>query len=97
MIYIVTREHEHIVILEPQNLKQIREGVVHTPPQAIPRFLITYSPDIEWTSARIKEAVEDGAIGASELQEIIREGHQRAEVATRPHHQIEVIAQKKPQ
>lgn len=97
MIYIVTRENVHIIILEPSNLEQLRSGFVHSPSEATPQFIVTYSPDIVWTAARIKEAVKEGTIGSDVLDAIIKDSQQRPEVALRPYHHIDVITRRKPQ
>lgn len=97
MIYMVTRENVHIIILEPSNLEQLRSGFVHSPSEAIPQFIVAYSPDIQWTADRIKEAVKDGTISSDVLDAIIKEGRQRPEVEDRPYHPINVITRRKPQ
>jgi hypothetical protein len=94
VIYMQGKNGQHIIILEPSNLDQLKTGrVVHTPDND-KCTLLMYSPDIVWTGTQIKKAfhMADGSIDVEELQRIVDESQSRPEIRERPYHHTELIS-----
>lgn len=93
MIYAVTKHGQFLVVLEPGNLDRLRVGgSVKSPDGTI---MIVFSPDIMWTAARIREAVEaNGTIDAETVDKILVDSQHRPEVKERPYHHLDIISGK---
>ncbi len=81
MIYMKRTDGQRLIILEPANLKVMKDGDFVRTPDGTCEILFT--PDCEWVSQQI--ALRGTA--PKELEAILEEGKTRAEVYTRPHHE----------
>lgn len=94
MIYMQGKDGTRIVILEPDNLKTIREGGMVKSPDDKHETLIVFAPDIVWTGQQIRAILDrgDDSLDPDKLQQILDEGLHRAEVYERPYHHREMIS-----
>ena len=95
MIYMQSKDGQHVIILEPANLDHLRVGGIVKTPDAKHSVCLAFSPDIVWTSQRLKHLVEGEGIDVEGLERLLTESQHRPEVRERPYHHIEHFTQKK--
>jgi hypothetical protein len=88
MFYFSTRDGQHIVILEPENLEAVKAGkFAKSPNRAV---LVAYTPDAEWLGEQIMMNADK--LDPETLDRLIKESQQRPEKRGRAHHPpLEVI------
>lgn len=100
MIYLKTTEGQHIVVLEPGNLIDLKAGEVIVSPHK--DIMIAYTPDILFFSKKIQRVVEDQDLTSNEdlgfaekFDAIHKESLSRTEVVERPYHELKQVKIKK--
>lgn len=88
MLYFNTRDGQHIIVLEPENLEAVRDGkFAKSPNRAV---LIAYTPDAEWLGDQLVANAEN--LTPEILDRLIKESQQRPEKRGRAHHpEVQVI------
>jgi hypothetical protein len=82
MLYLTTTDGRKIVILEPENVDEIRKGrPAVTPDKSV---IITYAPDPVWLADKILDAGNDAAA----IAKLIDECSKRPEKRGRKYHPV---------
>lgn len=81
MIYFNTRYGQHMIILEPENLEELKAGqFAHTPNKAV---LIVYTPDAEWLGEQLIANADN--LTPELLDYLIKKAQKRPEKRGRPY------------
>ena len=82
MIYLVMKNGTKLIILEPANVKHLKEGGFVTSPDK--SVGLVYTHDLAWLQDELmKKGCQPSPV---ELDELLKEGLKRVEVLERPFH-----------
>lgn len=78
MIYAITESDQYVLIIEPGNLKKLKEGRPMRSPDD--KVVVCYTPDMPWTIEAMKGAMRGGKVDTDLLIAILEEAAKRPEV-----------------
>jgi hypothetical protein len=82
MLYFTTREGQHILVLEPEHFKFLKDGeFLKSPDKAV---LLAYSPDAEWLGEQMIANAEN--LTPALISKLIAESQKRPEKKNIPYH-----------
>jgi len=89
MIYLTVGEKK-IIVIEPGNMKALKEGTMVTSPEK--DVAILYTPDIEWFGEKLRKIIHsDRSFDPEAFDRVHKESLKRAEVVDRPYHPVKVL------